>query len=163
MRTATLTRQPSTPEGTFGRLTLPPVGDGGLAHNLHSLELPWVDANGDGLGDSMRSCIAPGSYQCIWQHSPKYGWCYEVSGVVGRSRILIHPANFAGDTEAGWQSQLLGCIALGRNAGTMRNVHGKPQRCVTDSRAAVNALNQWGGKEPFTLVITAAPTERQHD
>ena len=60
--------------------------------DFETMERPWVDLNGDGLGDPQTSCITPGTYLCEWRESPKYGWCYEVTGVKGRSHILIHPA-----------------------------------------------------------------------
>lgn len=151
---ATLTRHPGADEGTFGRFE---TEDGALA--LLSLELPWRDLNGDGIGDPQRSCITPGTYQCVWQESPKFGWCYEVTGVQGRSRILIHPANFAGDVQLGWQSDLLGCIALGYAQGHLGNKQGKRQRALVrdednrGSKAAIAALHGWAKERPFTLTI----------
>ena len=151
MKSATITRQPSTPEGAFGRLT---TDDGTLT--CHTLELPWVDENGDGIGDKERSCITAGTYRCEWHNSPKFGFCYTVTGVKGRSHILIHSANLAGDTEQGWVSELLGCIAPGRHLDVATTHRGKPirpQRCVTHSRQALNALHAWANKEPFMLTI----------
>lgn len=155
IKTATLERLSTNDEGTLGRLTLPPVGDGGTVQILRTIELPWRDLNNDGIGDPQKSCITPGRYLCKWQASPKYGWVYEITGVVGRSHILMHSANFAGDIEKGWQSQLLGCISPGRAHGVMLNDKAKAQKCVTDSRKALQALHQWGQKEQFTLTITA--------
>ena len=128
-----LVRNPSTPYGTFGTLT-------GFDFDYNSMELPWVDTNGDGLGDPQKSCITPGEYECVWHTSPKYGPCYEVTGVVGRSHILIHPAN--------WASQLLGCIALGKGRGVL---NGKP--AITQSRDAIKEFHAHMKEQPFVLRI----------
>lgn len=119
--------------GTFGTLT-------GLDFDYHTLELPWVDADGNGLGDPQRSCITAGNYNCVWHESPKYGECYEVTGVVGRSHILIHPAN--------WAHQLLGCIALGKGRGVL---NGKP--AITQSRDAIKEFHNHMRQQNFSLEI----------
>lgn len=147
MRQATLHRGQSTDEGTFGKLT---TADGNLV--LRSLELPWRDLNGDGLGDPRKSCVTPGTYECIWHQSPRFGWCYLLQNVKGRSHILIHPANFAGDVDKGWRSELLGCIALGLSVGTLA-YKGKKQAALLSSRQAVKTFNDWGGRHVVTLTI----------
>ena len=131
-----LIRNPSTPYGTFGQLI-------GFDFDYYSLELPWVDTNGDGLGDPQKSCITPGEYECVWHTSPKYGPCYEVTGVVGRTHILIHPAN--------WSHQLLGCIALGKGRGVL---NGKP--AITQSRDAIKEFHNHMAQQPFTLQVSWA-------
>ena len=128
-----LDRTSTGPNGTFGTLT-------GLDFDFCSLELPWVDANGDGLGDPQKSCITAGTYECVWQESPRYGWCYEVTNVPERSRILIHPAN--------WASQLLGCIALGKGRGVL---NGKP--AILQSRAAIKEFHAAMREQPFQLEV----------
>lgn len=153
MKSVILTRQPSTPEGTFGRITY-----GG--HAAHTLELPWHDKNGDGIGDPQKSCITPGVYILKWHESPSRGWVYEVTNVKGRSHILVHSANLAGDTDAGWVSELLGCISLGQHVGVMSEYKGqsiKPQKCITVSRTACKQFFEWGAMEPIELTITSAP------
>lgn len=119
--------------GTFGTLT-------GLDFDFHSLEKPWVDLDGNGHGDPQKSCITAGTYSCEWRESPKYGWCYEVTNVPGRSHILIHPAN--------WEHQLLGCIALGKGRGVL---NGKP--AITQSRGAIKEFHAAMKEQPFTLEI----------
>ena len=136
-----LVRNPSTPYGTFGQLI-------GFDFDYHSLEKPYVDGDGNGLSDPMKSCIdpAPGqtaSYSCEWKESPKYGWCYEVTGVPGRSHILLHQAN--------WQEQLLGCIALGKGRGVL---NGKP--AITQSRDAIKEFHNHMKQQPFTLDVSWA-------
>lgn len=150
MKTALLVRKPSTPEGTFGRLTY-----GG--HAACTLELDWVDANGDGIGDPEKSCVTKGVYRLHWQLSNRVkkiwpqsgGWCYEVTNVKGRSRILIHPANLA-------PQELRGCLALGQHFATFTEHKGvkiAPQKGISGSRTAVQAFNDWGAKDDIELTI----------
>lgn len=143
-------RATSSDEGTPGALT-------GNGLSLATLELPWRDLNGDGLGDPQTSCITPGTYRCEWRQSPHHGWCYEVTGVIGRSHILIHAANFAGDAGKGWEAQLLGCIAPGKRHGVMPNANGRAQRAVVQSKLAVQELHAAMQQQPFMLTIVAAP------
>ena len=148
MKAATLHRNQSNDEGTFGRLI---TADGKLV--LRSLELPWRDLNGDGLGDPQKSCVTPYTYSCIWHQSPRFGWCYLLQNVKGRSHILIHSANFAGDTDKGYQSQLLGCIALGMSVGQLKNKFGKMQAALLSSKPAVQKFYDWGARQVVSLTI----------
>ncbi len=129
MIAATIVREESTDEGTFGVFTL----DSGL--RLRSAELPWRD-NARKL-----SCIPVGVYQCVWHTSPRFGECYRLRDVPGRSDILFHAANFAGDTTMGYRSDLEGCIALGLDVGVLDG-----QRALLRSRVAMfnfhNALRE---------------------
>lgn len=151
VKAATLLRQPGSAEGTFGSFE----PDDGLLE-LVSLELPWRDLDSNGIGDRDRSCINAGVYRCVWDQSPTKGWCYHVLGVKGRDGILIHSANFAGDVERGWQSELRGCIALGLSRGALTNKHGHSQRAVLRSHEAIDKLHAWANREPFTLHIIEA-------
>jgi hypothetical protein len=141
MKYATLSRGPSTDEGTFGRLV---CGDG---PELVSLELPWRD------NKPQASSIPPGFYRCEIVDSPKFGRVYGVQDVRGRSHILIHAANFAGDVSRGWKSELLGCIAPVTKAGTLPNGMGRDQRAGISSKAALKHLMEWAGGQPFELEI----------
>lgn len=136
MRKATLTRSPSTDEGTFGRL----VADSGFF--CFTGELPWR-ANATGT-----SCIPPGKYTCSWRYSPKHGDCYHVDGVPGRTDIEIHAANFVGDAARGLRCQLLGCIAPGTGIGQLDG-----QRAIVSSKIALLALETEFKREPFELTI----------
>ena len=133
-----LDRTSTGSDGTFGELTA-------LDFDFYTLEKPWVDLDGNGHGDPQKSCITAGSYECVWHESPKYGWCYEVTNVPGRSHILIHPAN--------WEHQLLGCIALGKGRGVLS---GKP--AITQSRDAIKEFHAAMREQSFTLEIQWAST-----
>lgn len=140
MKTATLTRGPSTDEGTFGTLTF---GD----KTLRSVELPWRD-NATG-----KSCIPVGAYRCEIVNSPRFGKVYGVLSVNGRQNILIHAANFGGNVDAGKVSDLLGCIAPAMSVGQLENRDGKQQKAGLQSRAALAIFMGWADGLPFELVI----------
>jgi hypothetical protein len=161
VKQASVKRGHSTDEGTPGVMT---TGDGALL--LHSLELPWRDVDNNGLGDPQKSNVTPGVYVMKWQQSPHFGWCYEVTGVKGRSRILAHPANFAGDVDKGYATDLLGCMAFGYALGRLvpdpkkypLATRGAQLALVRDkdnrgSRSAMEAFNAWGGEEDIALTI----------
>ncbi len=94
MRTVTLTRAPSTSNGTLGDW----LSDSGF--KCKTVERSWLD------DAPMISCISPGVYQCAWQWSNSHGKnLYHVLTNDGRTGIEVHSANVA--------DQLLGCIAVG--------------------------------------------------
>lgn len=92
-----LTRTHQSPDGTFGTLIGP-----GLS--LVTMEDDWL---GNAPG---KSCIPDGRYVCkrtiFYKHNIE---TFEVTGVKGRSRILIHVANTEEDVE--------GCIGIGMRYG----------------------------------------------
>lgn len=134
---ATLTRAPSTNQGTFGMFVM---ADG---THFHSLELPWLGNAND------VSCIPPGVYTCKWIESPKHGECYQVMDVPNRDFIEIHSANFGGDKSKGFISELLGCIALGTAIGILDG-----QLAVLNSKMAISIFEQKQAKQDFQLTIT---------
>lgn len=136
---AVLLRAPSDDQGTPGILT---IGDRSFA----SLELPWRE------NTRQISCIPAGLYACRILHSPRFGRVYGLAGVPGRSNILIHSFNFAGDVAAGWQTQSEGCIGLGR-PGWMQNVSGKIQRAILLSRMSLSQFMRLLDGAPFDLEV----------
>lgn len=140
--TAKIQREPSTDEGTYGLLEF-----GG--QQLYTIELPWRE------NQRQISCIPPGTYRCEIVNSPRFGRVYEVKDVPGRSHVLIHSANLAGDLSKGWTTQLQGCIAPGERRGKMINASGKMQNAVLVSRPALNRFMRWAAGQPFTLEITS--------
>lgn len=148
MRYATLIRNPSTDDGTFGVLLLDNYSTWATG------ELPQRE-NKNGL-----SCIPPvlsgekKTYKCTWFDSPKHGPCYLINEVEGRSMIEIHSANFMGDTSKSKVSQLLGCIALGKSIGKLSPVEGGPsQIAVLQSKLAIKEFETNLKNEDFTLTI----------
>lgn len=138
---ATLKRGPSTDQGTFGVLTF---GN----DVVHSLELPWRD------NMRQKSCIPVGQYVCALVKSPRFGSVYGIQNVPGRSHVLIHSANLAGDVDKGWTTQLHGCISLHMRSGVMRNKAGVMQQAGLVSKPAVSRLMEWADGQPFELEIT---------
>lgn len=136
---AVLTREPDDDQGTFGTLRLP---DG---TEYVTLELPW---RGNTTG---ASCIPPGTYQVAIRNSPKFGRIYEVQNVPGRTAILIHSGNVAGDESKGYNSHVEGCILLGLNKGKVGG-----QKAVQQSRAAIAQFNEKMGGRPFTMSVIGA-------
>ncbi len=138
-RVATLLRMASTAEGTPGVLLA-----GGVAWPL--LEPPWRGNRRN------RSCIPAGEYLVVPYRSPRFGRCLLVTGVEGRSHILFHSGNVAGDTEAGWQTHSRGCLLPGTRRGRLK-LGGQWQRAVLASRPAVRRLLAWAAERPFVLRI----------
>lgn len=82
------------------------------------------------------SCIPKGKYALNWHISPKFGMCYIVSGVPGRSHILFHAGNTAADTH--------GCVLLGLTFGDSR---------ISSSKAAVDLFHSVMNREPGELEV----------
>lgn len=64
----------------------------------YAIELPWLD------NVRNNSSIPEGTYVLAKRYSKKFKWHLLVKDVVGRSEILLHPANDA-------KAELRGCIA----------------------------------------------------
>lgn len=124
-------------QGTSGALVFP---DGTA---LHTLELPWKD------NKPKLSCIPEGAYDVIPVRSPRFGDCYCVRNVPGRSYILIHSGNYAGAIPH-YKTHVQGCILLGERLGVMAG-----QRAVLTSRAAVRTLWRIMKGNPFQLEVTS--------
>lgn len=76
----------------------------------YTLELPWRE-NAKNV-----SCIPTGLYEVIPHESPKFGECFLVNDVPGRSAILFHAGNTTSDTK--------GCILVGDSLGmNLKSVH----------------------------------------
>jgi hypothetical protein len=140
MKKVRLTRVELTDEGAFGVLTFG-------AHSIRSIELPWRDNR------VRRSCIPAGEYRCALVNSPRFGRVYGVANVPGRTHVLIHAANLAGDVDMGWKTQLHGCIAPVQYFGRIK-AGDRMQRAGLVSRPALRELMGWAGGEPFTLEIS---------
>lgn len=127
-----LRRTTSSDTGTFGV----------LSRNGKTLcvtcEDPWND-NRRG-----ESCIPAGRYLCKPFSGAKYKNVWEVTGVPGRSAILIHAGNTIQDTQ--------GCILVGQQLGT---VDGLP--AVVGSRAALEALRLTLPREFWLTVMDRSP------
>ena len=141
MKDVFLYRQNESEQGTFGIICC----DGLF---WYTLELP------DRNNKSNISRIPKGEYQVKIRYSPSFKKKYFcLQNVKNRSYILIHGANFAGDTSKGFQTHLQGCIALGSSTGIANNKHKKPQKCVFGSQRALRQFMEYLENQEFKLTI----------
>lgn len=138
-RELTLNRITYSDEGTPGHIQLD-------RHCFATMEPPPRD-NKPGI-----SCIPPGRYLCEPIGTPHYPKHYVIADVPGRSGIVIHAGNYAGDPEKGWQTDTQGCILLGRSASLL-NTAGRRQRAVVLSRSSIKAFSELLQGAPFWLTI----------
>jgi hypothetical protein len=123
-------------QGTKGVLILP---DGVFCNTM---ELPWR-GNRPNV-----SCIPCGEYDVAVRESPRFGKIYEVRNVPGRSYILFHAGNFAGDVSLGYRTHVEGCILLGKYFGEIEG-----QQAVMVSRPVVRQLMDRLAGRPFRLLV----------
>lgn len=119
---------------TIGRLV---VFDGAMIKlQLCTLELP-------DLGNQKNiSCIPEGKYEVHRIYSPKFGKCFHVQDVPGRSEILIHKGNYNKDTH--------GCILIGMGRA---DINGDGVTDVIESSLAMDKLQNVITEDVFTLII----------
>ena len=135
MKNVYLIRTSMSDQGTKGILIT-------AGFNCKTLELPWRD-NKPNI-----SCIPPGEYIVTIRKSPKYGKIYWVTDVKGRSWILIHSGNYAGDVSKGFKTHVNGCILLGQKYGFL----GK-QLAVLNSRITLRRFMNFMKYKQFKLYI----------
>ncbi len=135
-----LIRFESTLHGTKGMLFLP------NGWNCYTMEPPWLN------NIRSRSCIPAGEYKVEIKESDKYGSVYEVQNVPGRSDILIHSGNYAGDEESDFRSDTDGCILPGSRHGMLDG-----QEVVLGSRVTLNVLVSILKKDSFNLTVKGEP------
>jgi len=131
-----ISRGPSTDQGTFGVL----IGPNGFS--CKTCELPDHD------NQPNISRIPAGRYECTPYRSARFGNVYLVKNVKGRSWILNHSGNLAGDKAKGYRTHSLGCILLGKYFGKLNG-----QRAAMCSRPVVRAFRNLMGDKPFVLEI----------
>lgn len=84
-----------------------------------------------------KSCIPAGRYIVVHHLSPTKGNCLKILDVPGRTAILFHIGNFAGDEELGFKSDTDGCVLPGLSLGWLDN-----QAVVKDSAVAFRQIKQ---------------------
>ena len=133
-----LTRQPSTPQGTLGSFVI----QNDAKTTFVSGELPY---NND-LPDI--SCVNPGKCLCQYLFSPHFN--KKVYHVIDDDRVAveIHSGNFMGSVSQGFKSDVLGCILLGTESGTLNN-----QLAVLNSREAITQFEAIMNGQDFNLTI----------
>jgi len=106
------------------------------------LELPWRD-NKQNI-----SCISEGEYLCRFRISKKFGAVYHITDVEGRTWILTHAGNLAGDRDEGYETHSYGCILMGKYFGFLRG-----QVAVLLSRITLRKFVRKMNKEDFMLHV----------
>ena len=135
MKKVYLYRIKGSDQGTLGLwLTL------GFAAKV--IELPWRN------NEPNVSCIPEGIYTCVYRHSKKYKRHYHLLDVKGRTWVLTHSGNLAGDTIKGFKTHSAGCILIGKYHGKL---HG--QDAVLCSRPTLRRFITHMNKEPFKLEV----------
>ena len=138
LRQVVMVRYSHGDQGSFGKMYL----DG---KTLYTAELP------DRGNAKNRSCIPAGTYTA--KHLPKsasgkYRDVYHLQSVPGRSGILIHAGNYAGDRQLGFKTDTYGCILVGTYIGVLGD-----QKAILSSRKALSTLRQEMGDKDFKLTI----------
>ncbi len=159
MREGVIVRAETGPAGTFGRLVL----EGGWS--CVTAEPPWKNNRND------VSCIPCGVYelfydQAIYGSSRLKRPVYRFREVPGRTGILIHVGNWAGDVEDGYESDVQGCVLVGAQVGPVafpasRELRheanrGKRQRGVNSSADTFASLLSHTGLDAIRLRIVSA-------
>jgi len=135
-----LQRGPSADQGTFGRLL-----DANGEMVCWMLELP------DRANEPNYSRIPAGRYEAHYlprSASGRYQRVYWLPRVSGRSGILIHGGNYAGDCRKEYRTDTCGCLLPARRLGVLNG-----QRVGLASRAALNALHKATGRQHFMLEV----------
>ncbi len=135
-----LYRDPSREDGTRGSLM---QGDDEICSML---ELQWLD------NQPFKSCIPPGKYEVKYlaeSASGKYKDVYHIQDVPGRSGILMHKGNWAGDADEGQRTDSTGC-QLPCMGYTIDDNH---QTMGHSSKTAMQILHETTGRKDFTLEI----------
>jgi hypothetical protein len=110
-----------------------------MVAQVKTLELPYLENHRD------ISCIPPGEYKCDRVTSKKFGICYLLNDVPGRSGIIIHIGNYAAEKillERAIMRNVkkvdtLGCILVGLRHYDLNNDGALD---VADSQRAMGAL-----------------------
>jgi len=119
---------------TLGRLVL--FEGSKIKLQLYTLELP-------DLGNQQNiSCIPEGEYEVHRIYSPKFGKCFHLQVVPGRTEILIHKGNYNKDTH--------GCILVGMGHA---DINGDGTMDVIESSLAMEKLQNVITEDIFTLII----------
>jgi hypothetical protein len=129
-KNAILHRDPDQTKQTYGTLSIYSGTD--LLFSCKTLELPWLN------NQRRISCIPEGTYNVILHNSPKFGKCFWLQDVPGRSEILIHTGNYAGslNPKTG-KSDILGCILVGTGYA---DLDGDGLKDITSSKVAMDEL-----------------------
>ena len=101
------------------------------SYEFAGMELPWRENTRN------ISCIPTGTYLARRIHHGRFGTCYLLMDVPGRSSILFgHIGNYAGDLHKGYSTNSEGCLLLGMSHGILKP-NGREQLSVVASKKAI--------------------------
>ena len=139
MKKITLKRHSYHPAATVGSISIENKrGESDLI--FHTIERPWLN------NKPFKSCVPEGEYMVNPYSSEKFPGVYELQNVPGRTKILIHTANYA--------SEVQGCIGLGLGIPALEEgkKHATPLM-VLRSRNAMRRFCRIMKDESFILKI----------
>ena len=106
--------------------------EGNILFSFKTLELPWR-ANKRNV-----SCIPEGTYKVVRRFSQKYKHHLHITGVEGRSLILIHWGNYAGSINPKTGTpDIRGCILVGSRYG---DINGDGITDILTSKSTFKAI-----------------------
>tara|TARA_R100001463_G_scaffold26997_1_gene62809 strand:+ start:4016 stop:4477 length:462 start_codon:yes stop_codon:yes gene_type:complete len=106
--------------------------EGNILFSFKTLELPWRG------NERNISCIPEGTYKVVRRHSQKYKDHLWITGVEGRSLILIHWGNYAGSINPRTGTpDIRGCILVGSKYG---DINGDGITDILSSKPTFKAL-----------------------
>lgn len=112
-----------------------------------TLELPWRDNQSD------ISCIPAGTYPFILVKTRRpiggRSHLYLINNVPDRFGILAHAGTFAGQTDKGYKSSVLGCCLVGYRTGIYQS-----QRAIFDTRRAIGDMHNILRGKPTQIRFT---------
>jgi hypothetical protein len=117
-----------------------------------TIELPWKN-NANSV-----SCIPDGKYKVKVRISKKYGKVYHITNVEGRTWILTHSGNWAGNRSLGLRCHSEGCVLLGKYHAMIIDQVG-----VAVSKPTVRRWMQFTGGAEFKLHVTSIDQPRVYD
>lgn len=137
IETLIINRFETSDQGTFGKIL---VGE----KWLYTGELPWRE-NKNNI-----SCVPCGTYKCIFTFSPRFKrvMCLIIDNSKKRLGLRVHSANYMGDKDKGYLSQLNGCISLGEKFGILNG-----QKAVVISSPAIRYFESLYKNKIFNLEI----------
>ena len=142
MKTINLIRWDTGDQGTMGFLL-----SSDSLFTCFTIEPPWRD------NQRNISCIPEGDYEGQLAQSRRYGKVYLISPIKGRTGILIHKGNLAGDASKEFHTHSQGCILLGSHYGHLQNPKGKMQKAILNSISTLRHFHEFMDGENFKLIV----------
>lgn len=139
-----VTRERSADTGTPGVLHV-----SGIDWYCRTLELPWRN-NEKGI-----SCIIADTYRATVGDSPSlHRKVLRLEDRYGRTDVLVHNGNWAGDVSKGLETQVHGCTLVGSGYAEIENHKGAPQLGIINSVKTLEAFLAAIGPGPHAITYS---------